>query len=56
MRITFGATTTAAQQAAKKPYRFIVLWISQAPASAVGTPQAPGRVSVNELELFARKK
>jgi hypothetical protein len=56
VRITFGATTTAAQQAAKKPYRFIVLWISQAPASAVGTPQAPGHVSVNELELFARKK
>lgn len=56
VRITFGATTTAARQAAKKPYRFIVLWISQAPASAVGTPQAPGRVSVNELELFARKK
>jgi hypothetical protein len=55
-RITLGATSTAAQQAAKKPYRFIVLWISQAPASAVGTPQAPGHVSVNELELFARKK
>ncbi|MEA2140096.1 MAG: hypothetical protein QOC91_195 [Solirubrobacteraceae bacterium] len=54
-RIKLGGTTAAAQ-AAKQPHRFIVLWISQAPASAVGTPQAPGRVSVNELELFARKK
>jgi hypothetical protein len=55
-RIKFGGSTAAAQQAAKRAYRFIVLWISQAPESAVGTPQAPGRVSVNELELFARKK
>jgi hypothetical protein len=54
-RIKFGGTTDAVQ-AAKQPHRFIVLWISQAPASAVGTPQAPGRVSVNELELFVAKK
>ncbi len=33
-------------------YRFIVLWIRYVPASAVGTPEAPGRVSINELELF----
>jgi hypothetical protein len=55
-RIKFGGTTAAGQAAAKLAYRFIVLWISQAPASAVGTPSAPGHVSVNELELFARKK
>jgi hypothetical protein len=36
----------------KKTFRFITLWISRAPASAVGTPEAPGRVSLNELELF----
>jgi len=36
----------------RKAFRFITLWISRAPASAVGTPEAPGRVSVNELELF----
>jgi hypothetical protein len=36
----------------KKSYEFIVLWISKAPASATGTPEAPGRISVNELELF----
>jgi hypothetical protein len=33
-------------------FRFITLWISRAPAASVGTPQAPGHVSVNELELF----
>lgn len=54
-RIKLGGGSAAAAQAAKQPYRFIVLWISQAPASAVGTAQDPGRVSVNELELFARK-
>ncbi len=36
----------------KKAFTFLVLWISQAPASAVGTATAPGHVSVNELELF----
>jgi hypothetical protein len=35
-----------------KGFRWVVLWISKAPASAVGTPQAPGHVAVNELELF----
>jgi hypothetical protein len=40
----------------KTGFRFVTLWISKAPASAVGTPQAPGRVSVNELELFAATK
>jgi hypothetical protein len=35
-----------------KAFRFVTLWISKAPGSSVGTSQAPGRVSVNELELF----
>jgi hypothetical protein len=34
------------------PYRFIVLWIRFVPASDVGTAESPGRVSINELELF----
>ncbi len=55
-RIKFGGSTSAGQAAAKKAYRFIVLWISQAPSSAVGTPDAPGHVSVNEFELFKHKK
>ncbi len=33
-------------------YRFIVLWIRFVPASDVGTAESPGRVSINELELF----
>jgi len=33
-------------------FSLVLLWISSAPASSVGTPEAPGRVSVNELELF----
>jgi hypothetical protein len=35
-----------------KGFRYVLLWISEAPASAVGTPQSPGHVAVNELELF----
>jgi hypothetical protein len=35
-----------------KAFRYLTLWISNAPASAVGTPAAPGHVSVDELELF----
>jgi hypothetical protein len=38
---------------AKRAFRFITLWISKAPASSIGTPSAPGHVSVDELELFA---
>jgi hypothetical protein len=36
-----------------RAFRFVTLWISKAPASSIGTPQAPGHVSVNELELFS---
>jgi len=35
-----------------KAFRFVTLWISAVPATSVGTAQAPGHVSVNELELF----
>ena len=35
-----------------KAFRLVVLWISAAPKSSVGTEQAPGHVSVNEIELF----
>jgi hypothetical protein len=40
---------------AAKAFRFITLWISKAPAASVGTAEAPGHVSVNELELFPAK-
>jgi hypothetical protein len=39
-------------RARKTGVRFITLWISKAPASALGTPAAPGHVSVDEVELF----
>jgi hypothetical protein len=35
-----------------KAYGFIVVWISGAPESAVGTAEAPGKVTLNEIELF----
>ncbi len=37
----------------KKAFTFITLWISRAPESS--TPEAPGHVDVNELELFPPK-
>jgi hypothetical protein len=38
-----------------KAFRFVTLWISKASAASIGTVQAPGHVSVNELELFPAK-
>jgi hypothetical protein len=37
---------------AGKTFTFVTLWISKAPQASIGTPEAPGHVSVNELELF----
>lgn len=36
----------------KKRYRFVALWLSRAPQSALGTPEAPGKVTLDEIELF----
>ena len=33
-------------------FTFVVLWISRAGESSVGTPEAPGHVAVNEIELL----
>jgi hypothetical protein len=55
-RIRFGHGSAALAAAAKQPHRFITLWISQAPAASVGSPEAPGSVAVNEFELFPAKK
>ncbi len=38
-----------------RAFRFVTVWISVAPAASVGTPQAPGHVSLNEVELFPAK-
>jgi hypothetical protein len=56
VRIKFGHGSAAIAAAAKQPYRFVTLWISQAPAASVGSPESPGHVAVNELELFPFKK
>jgi hypothetical protein len=55
-RLVLGGGSAAMATAAKRAYRFITLWISRAPAASVGTPAAPGHVTVDELELFAAKK
>ncbi|HTY96823.1 MAG TPA: zinc ribbon domain-containing protein [Solirubrobacteraceae bacterium] len=39
----------------KQGFRYVVVWISKAPASAIGTPTAPGHVKVGEVELFPAK-
>jgi hypothetical protein len=36
----------------KQTFTFVTLWISRAPEASIGTPEAPGHVDVNELELF----
>jgi hypothetical protein len=36
----------------KKAFRYVTLWISKAPASLTGTPEAPGKVTIDELELI----
>jgi hypothetical protein len=35
-----------------KAFTFVTLWISKAPQSSIGTPEAPGHVDFNEVELF----
>jgi hypothetical protein len=39
-------------RASAKGFRFLLVWLVEAPASAVGTPPAPGHVDLNEAELF----
>ncbi|HTQ69541.1 MAG TPA: hypothetical protein VMI13_12710 [Solirubrobacteraceae bacterium] len=36
----------------KQGFRQLVVWISKAPAAAIGTPTAPGHVKVGEVEVF----
>lgn len=46
-------TTRISLRDSSKAFTFILLWISRAPASS--TPEAPGHVDVNEVELFPPK-
>jgi hypothetical protein len=38
-----------------RAFRYVTVWISVAPAASIGTPQVPGHVSLNEVELFPTK-
>jgi hypothetical protein len=51
-RVLKKKTTTVKLHVAGKTFRYVVVWIVKAPSSAVGTPQAPGHVDLNEVELF----
>jgi len=39
----------------KQAYRFVAVWISRAGESSIGTAQAPGHVTIDEVELFPAK-
>ncbi len=39
-----------------KGFRFLVLWLTKAPAASVGTPEAPGHVSIGELVPYPPAK
>jgi hypothetical protein len=41
--------TPSGAQAGAKGFRFLVLWLTRAPAASVGTPEAPGHVSIGEV-------
>jgi hypothetical protein len=45
-------TTNLKLHSGAHQFRFVVVWIVKAPAASVGTPQAPGHVSLNEVELL----
>jgi hypothetical protein len=51
-RVLKKKTTHLKLRASGQGFRFLVVWLVKAPAAAVGTPQAPGRVDLNEVELF----
>jgi len=36
----------------KKAFRYILLWITKAPASSIGTQTEPGNISVGEVKLY----
>ncbi len=44
--------TRIALRDSSKAFTFVTLWISKAPQASVGTPEAPGHVDINEVELF----
>jgi hypothetical protein len=51
-RVLKKRSTTVKLHASGKTFRYVLVWIVKAPASAIGTPQAPGHVDLNQVELF----
>jgi hypothetical protein len=51
-RVLKKKSTTVKLHVGAKAFHYVVVWIVKAPPSAVGTPQAPGHVDLNEVELF----
>ncbi len=49
---TLKKRTTHVKLHGTQALRYLLVWVVKAPASAVGTPQAPGHVDLNEVELF----
>jgi hypothetical protein len=49
-------TATIKLGSSGKAFRFLVLWLVQAPAASIGTPTAPGHVSFSELVLYPPAK
>jgi hypothetical protein len=49
-------TATIKLGSSGKAFRFIVLWLVQAPVASIGTPTAPGHVSFSELVLYPPAK
>jgi hypothetical protein len=39
-----------------KGFRFLVLWLTKAPTAAIGTPEAPGHVSIGEVVPYPPSK
>jgi hypothetical protein len=51
-RVLAKKTTRLKLHTGGHSFRFVVVWVVKAPESAIGTPQAPGQVDLNEVELF----
>ncbi len=49
-------TATVRLATGGKAFRFLVLWLTKAPAASVGTPTAPGHVSIGEVVPYPPAK
>jgi hypothetical protein len=54
LKVLKKKSTTLALKTAGKSHRFVLLWLTKAPASS--TAASPGSVSITEFELFPPKQ